>query len=130
MLKKIFVTVVFTALILFGSTAEKVSAQDVWVGTSPATGWQCYVMTETNAEKFNFLPLTTDTSYTGMVDPYIDFLSLRSGPSVYYSEILRIPPGAYVTVRYDSMRDGGTGFAFVKYNGVTGYACLKYIIRV
>ena len=47
MLKKIFVMVVFTALILFGSTAEKVSAQDVWVGTSPATGWQCYVMTET-----------------------------------------------------------------------------------
>ena len=47
MLKKVFVTAVFTALILLGSTAEKVSAQDVWVGTSPATGWQCYVMTET-----------------------------------------------------------------------------------
>ena len=31
MLKKIFVTAVFTALILFGSTAEKVSAQDVWL---------------------------------------------------------------------------------------------------
>lgn len=28
-------------------TSAKASAEDVYVGTSPATGWNCYLMTET-----------------------------------------------------------------------------------
>ena len=46
-MKKIFTVMLLTVAIIFFSGQEKVSAQDVWVGTSNATGWNCYVMTET-----------------------------------------------------------------------------------
>ena len=47
MLKKILSVMLLAVTLIFVSGQEKVSAQDVWVGTSNATGWNCYVMTET-----------------------------------------------------------------------------------
>ena len=46
-MKKILSVTLLAAILIFVSGQEKVSAQDVWVGTSNATGWNCYVMTET-----------------------------------------------------------------------------------
>ena len=46
-MKKILSVMLLTVTLIFVSGQEKVSAQDVWVGTSNATGWNCYVMTET-----------------------------------------------------------------------------------
>jgi len=53
MWRKIFSTLVLSAMIFIGSQTQ---AQDVYVGTSNATGWDCYLMTETmrdiNANRF------------------------------------------------------------------------------
>ena len=46
-MKKILSVMLLAVTLIFVSGQEKVSAQDVWVGTSNATGWNCYVMTET-----------------------------------------------------------------------------------
>lgn len=66
-MKKIFVSTVFAVLIIFGSAVEKVSAQDVWVGTSPTTGWQCYVMTETIRDVSGNQPRSTYQATLKMV---------------------------------------------------------------
>ena len=47
MLKKFFAMMFLATVLIFVGGQEKVLAQDVWVGTSNATGWNCYVMTET-----------------------------------------------------------------------------------
>ena len=44
MLKKFFSIAALTFVFMCGIKAE---AQDIWVGTSPSTGWECYIMTET-----------------------------------------------------------------------------------
>lgn len=44
-MKKLLVTVALT--VMFLCSFSSADASDYWVGTSPATGWQCYVMTET-----------------------------------------------------------------------------------
>ena len=44
---KKFLSIFAFAIILLSGMNAKVEARDVWVGTSPATGWECYVMTET-----------------------------------------------------------------------------------
>ncbi len=49
MLKKFFLVLSIGLIILAG---VKVEAADVYVGTSSATGWDCYVMTET-IQRFN-----------------------------------------------------------------------------
>ncbi len=46
MLKKFFATF-FLAAIIFVGQNNFAEAEDVWVGTSNATGWECYIMTET-----------------------------------------------------------------------------------
>ena len=52
MLKKMFfVLIVGIAITCAGIT--KAEASDVYVGTSPATGWDCYVMTETISRSGN-----------------------------------------------------------------------------
>lgn len=84
---------------------------------------------------FNVAPMTTGTIAEGIVDPDIDFLALRSGPSVNYSLILRIPPGARVKIalrtgadyREQGYRDYNDKFRPVTYNGVNGYAHRDYI---
>ena len=54
MFKKFFSIAFLAAIIFVGSS--QVHAQDVYVGTSNATGWDCYMMTETmhdiNSNKF------------------------------------------------------------------------------
>ena len=80
------------------------------------------------AQELNFVPLDASAAYDGVVDRNIDYLALRSGPSVYYDEIMRIPPGASVMVIV-SDRDNGN-FVRVKYRGVWGYSNKKYITRV
>ena len=47
MLKKILLTMTLAFTVIFVSAQNQAEAQDVWVGTSPATGWDCYIMTET-----------------------------------------------------------------------------------
>ena len=66
MLKKILAVAVIGIALNFGGTAE---AYDNYVGTSNATGWECYVMTET-VERSN------DTTFVTlkMVDRYNDNL--------------------------------------------------------
>jgi len=81
-----------------------------------------------NAQGLNFVPLTAGAAYDGVVDYNIDFLALRSGPSVYYSEIMRIPPGDRVMVLLEDNNSGN--FVRVKYRGVWGYSHRGYITRV
>lgn len=45
MLKKFFATVFIAVVIFCGNNFAQ--AQDVYIGTSNATGWDCYMMTET-----------------------------------------------------------------------------------
>ena len=84
---------------------------------------------------FNVVEMTTGTIAEGIVDPDVDFLALRSGPSTNYSLILRIPPGARVKIalrmgadyREQGYRDYNDKFCPVTYNGVNGYAHRDYI---
>ena len=46
MIKKVLTSVILAAVLMFGALPE-VSAEDIFIGVSPATGWDCYVMTET-----------------------------------------------------------------------------------
>ena len=47
MLKKIFAVAILGVALIFAGAQNKVEAKDIFVGTSPATGWDCYIMTET-----------------------------------------------------------------------------------
>ena len=51
MLKNFFATILLAMIILFCSQNNFVEAKDIYVGTSDATGWDCYVMTETLVEE-------------------------------------------------------------------------------
>ena len=80
------------------------------------------------AQELNFVPLDAGAAYDGVVDRNIDYLALRSGPSVHYDEIMRIPPGARVMVVVSDSISGN--FVRVKYRGVWGYSHRRYITRV
>ena len=82
----------------------------------------------TNAQELNFVPLNASVAYDGVVDRNIDFLALRSGPSVHYSEIMRIPPGTRVMVILEDNNSGN--FVRVKYRGIWGYSNRRYITKV
>ncbi len=81
---------------------------------------------------------TTVDEFDAVVDSNIDFLALRSGPSVNYSMIARIPPGAHVVVTFpgiDSYRqlgytDYNDDFLIVTYRGMKGFAHGRYITRL
>lgn len=62
-------------------------------------------------------------SADAIVDPYIDFLALRTGPSTGYSLITRIPPGARIHV------EGYSGDVWLRtyYRGMSGYSHSRYI---
>ena len=83
------------------------------------------------ADSYDLSEMTTGYDAEGIVDPDIDFLALRTGPSVDYPLIARIPPGA--RVRVSSGRGGwngtywGKSFVEVTYKGMSGYAHSKYI---
>lgn len=46
MLKKILATAILAGALTFNAAPNTAEAYDQFVGTSSATGWQCYVMTE------------------------------------------------------------------------------------
>lgn len=53
-------------------------------------------------------------------------LNLRTGPALDRNTILLIPPGAVVEV-YPEMGEGA--FAYVRYEGRTGYCTARYLVR-
>lgn len=48
LLKKFFAILFAVCVVTFASVQNSAEARDVYVGTSSATGWECYVMTETH----------------------------------------------------------------------------------
>ena len=89
-----------------------------------------------NWDNVNLVPYTSGEVYEGQVVYDIDYLALRSGPNVKYSEIARIPPGARVEVTLSSGieerfgRNFNSNFAAVTYNGMKGYAHRGYIRKI
>ena len=64
--------------------------------------------------------------YEALVDSNIDFLALRTGPSVNDSLITKIPPGSHIEI----VRNGEnfpTGFVRANYNGMQGFVSSRYI---
>lgn len=47
MLKKLLLMTFVGLLVVFSNMQNKSEARDVFVGISPATNWDCYIMTET-----------------------------------------------------------------------------------
>lgn len=78
-----------------------------------------------DVNNFKLTPMTTGWLCEAVVDYDIDFLALREGPAVYYREILRIPPGAYITV-ITGGEDSWGSFQFVTYRNVRGFASSRY----
>lgn len=83
-----------------------------------------------------FIQLTTYDEWYGVVDSDIDFLALRSGPSVRYPELARIPPGASIIIYqggadyFTLFDDYDNDFIGVIYNGIKGYSHGAYITRL
>ena len=46
-MKKFLTAGILAAALIFTAAPNTAAAEDVFVGPSPATGWRCYVMTET-----------------------------------------------------------------------------------
>ena len=63
MLKKMFLFLIVGLAVTFANI-DKAEAEDVYVGTSPATGWDCYVMTETIRLNYNGTSYVTLKMYT------------------------------------------------------------------
>ena len=76
----------------------------------------------TFADRYNFVNVAW-FSADAIVDPYIDFLALRTGPSTGYTLITRIPPGARIRVEGYS----GDTWLRVYYRGMSGYSHGRYI---
>ncbi len=83
---------------------------------------------------FNFggklIHCTGSITWAGRVVDNIDFLALRSGPSVNYPMLTKIPPGTYIEFTTSGSEDGyGENPYFVKvtYNGITGFSHERYI---
>ena len=47
MLKKFLAVAILGVTLIFTAAPNTAAAEDVFVGTSPATGWDCYLMSET-----------------------------------------------------------------------------------
>jgi hypothetical protein len=64
MLKKFFPAAILTAALLFNAAPNTAEAREVYIGTSEATGWECYIITET-IERF----IQGDVAVLRMVKP-------------------------------------------------------------
>ena len=95
MLKKMFFVLIVGLAVTFANI-DKAEAIDVYVGTSPATGWRCFVMTET-------IERTDNGSYTRVV---LKMLDNRDS-----NHLLRY--GFWYDPQYDVMR-------FENYEGYSG----------
>ena len=67
-----------------------------------------------------------DGVYEARVDNNIDFLALRTGPSVNDSLITKIPPGSYIEVIHNG-ENFPTGFVRARYNGMPGFVSGRYV---
>ena len=67
-----------------------------------------------------------DGVYEARVDNNIDFLALRTGPSVNDSLITKIPPGSYIEIIHDG-ENFPTGFVRARYNGMPGFVSGRYV---
>lgn len=83
----------------------------------------------TFSRDYEFVEMTTGGIFLGIVRDDIDFLAVRSGSSMSYPELTRIPPGEYVYVIRDGV-DNFSPFLRVKYKGIFGYAHGAYITIV
>ena len=104
-MKKIFSVMLLAAMIIFVGGQNKTAAQEL-----------------------EFVPLNQDYGrvYSAWVVDGIDFLALRTGPSVNYPEIARIPPGTYIEVTIAPW-DKPSNFFYVEYQGKLGWAHKNYI---
>ena len=87
-MKKILSVMMLAAMLIFVSGQEKVLAKDVWVGTSPTTGWQCYIMTETIRDVSDNQYRSTVQATLKMVTQsqnvkYLDY-TFKEGVSTHY----------------------------------------------
>ncbi len=88
MLKKFFVAALLGATLIFAGLQSPAEARDIYVGTSPATGWNCFLMEETvrgtSVERFCTLKMVTNS---GNVE-YLNyrFSVERSGIYFYNSQ--------------------------------------------
>ena len=115
MLKKIFSVLMLLTLIIFATPAQAQA-------------------------DFNFggklIHCTSSITWAGRVVDNIDFLALRSGPSVNYPMLTKIPPGAYITITeaksfpYQGYSDVDQNFVEVSYKGIDGWAHSRYIIKI
>lgn len=88
MLKKLLLTALVGLAVIFASVQNKVEAQDVYVGTSPATGWDCYIMTETFQRlvgaRLNYEATLKMVTNSGSVR-YLDYtIGLGGGYPIWY----------------------------------------------
>lgn len=72
MLKKVLLTIVLGVMITCAGVA-KVEASEVFVGVSPATGWECYVLTDTIARNVNGVTYVTLKMYTDRDERFLDY---------------------------------------------------------
>ena len=69
MLKKIFTAAMFCLIIFAGF---KVEAAEIYVGKSPATGWDCYILTESVSHRSEHRMLITNATLK-MLDGYGEY---------------------------------------------------------
>ena len=72
MLKKVLLTLVLGIFVTCASVV-KVEAAEIYVGTSPSTGWDCYVLTESIGRTNYDVTFVTLKMYTGQTAKYLDY---------------------------------------------------------
>ena len=72
MVKKILLTLILGVMVTCAGVA-KVEASEVFVGVSPATGWECYVLTNTISRNSNGVTYVTLKMYTESTAKYLDY---------------------------------------------------------
>ena len=64
MLKKLLMAAIVGVAIIFAGLQNQVEARDIYVGTSNATGWDCYAITETFRRYNGDMDRGGETAYT------------------------------------------------------------------
>ena len=86
-MKKFLTTAILAAALIFTAAPNNAEAYDYYVGTSSATGWKCYVMTETFRETgsyWNFKVTLKMVTNSGKVK-YLDYTFWLKNREVYFS---------------------------------------------
>ena len=83
MLKKLLMAAILGFAIMFAGLQNQAEAYDLYVGNSPATGWDCYLMTETivrgNRDYSATLKMVTNSGRIKYLDYtfYLEYNSTR-----------------------------------------------------